>query len=152
MTQRSPHARAAAHACLKTAIEAKRVHLGVNIGIANRPGSPVFIRRESAVPLFLSFFGVIAATILGGPMLGLVGLGLGAGAWFLLVLPRLRDRVYERSLAYALGGIEEFERMWRAGALSLMTVDGSVPEARGPAADWVEFAEALVAQDSMGEA
>jgi hypothetical protein len=145
MTARSPHARQSAHARLKAAIEAKRVHLGVNIGIANRPGSPVFIRRESAVPLFLSFFGVIGATILGGPMLGVLALGLAGVVWFLLVLPRLRDRVYERSLAYALGGVDEFERMWGAGALSLMTQDGSVPEARGPTADWVAFAEALPA-------
>lgn len=147
MTERSPHARAAAHARLTAAIEAKRVHLGVNIGIANRPGSPVFIRRESAVPLFLSFFGVIGATIVGGPMLGVLALGLAGLVWFLLVLPRLRDRVYERTLAYALGGVEEFERMWNAGALSLMTPDGSVAEARGPAADWVAFAEALPATD-----
>lgn len=147
MTERSPHARAAAHARLTAAIEAKRVHLGVNIGIANRPGSPVFIRRESAVPLFLSFFGVIGATIVGGPMLGVLALGLAGLVWFLLVLPRLRDRVYERTLAYALGGVEEFERMWNAGALSLMTPDRSVAEARGPAADWVAFAEALAATD-----
>jgi hypothetical protein len=142
-SERSPRAKAHAHAALKAAVLAKRVHLGVNIGIANRPGSPVFIRRETAVPLFVSLFGVIAATLLGGPMLGLVGLGLGVGAFLLFVLPRLRDRVYERSLAFALGGVSEFETMWGAGVLSLMAPDKSQAEARSPAGDWVAFAEAL---------
>jgi hypothetical protein len=151
-SERSPRAKAHAHAALQAAVLAKRVHLGVNIGIANRPGSPVFIRRETAVPLFLSLFGVIGATLLGGPMLGLIGLALGVGAWFLFVLPRLRDRVYERSLAFALGGVAEFETMWGAGALSLMTPDGSVAERRSPAGDWVAFAEALADRPAQDKA
>lgn len=142
MNERSAHAREQAHARLKQAVHAQRVRIGVNIGMANRPGSPVFIRRESAVPLFLSFFGVIGATMLGGPVLGIIALGLGLGTWFLLILPRIRDRVYERTLAFALGGVAEFEQMWGAGAISLMHADGS-GELRAPAGDWIGFAEAL---------
>jgi hypothetical protein len=142
MSERSAHAKEHAHRKLATAIAAQRVRMGVNVGIANRPGSPVFIRRESAVPLFLSLFGVIAATLLGGPFLGLAGLALAGLAWVLLIHPRLRDRVYERSLAYATGGVAEFERMWAAGAISLLHADGS-GELRSPDGDWVAFAESL---------
>jgi hypothetical protein len=142
MSERSPHARQKAHATLAAAIAAQRVRMGVNVGIANRPGSPVFIRRESAVPLFLSFFGVIAATFIGGPLLGVMALGLAGLAWVLLIHPRLRDRVYERAVAYASGGVAEFETMWKAGAISLQHADGS-GEIRGPDGDWIGFAEAL---------
>jgi hypothetical protein len=136
------HARQQAHATLAAALRAQRVRLGVNVGLANRPGSPVFIRSESAIPLFLSFFGVIAATMLGGPMLGLLALGLAGAMWLLFIHPRLRDRVYERSLAYVLGGVGELERMWQAGAISLQTANGE-REVRGPQGDWVEFTESL---------
>ena len=140
--ERSAHARLQAHRRIAAAIAAQSVRLGVNVGIANRPGSPVFIRRESAVPLFLSFFGVIGATFLGGPILGLTALGLAGLAWVLLIYPRLRDRVYERSVAFVSGGVTEFEAMWSAGAISLQRADGS-GEVRAPDGDWVAFGEAL---------
>jgi hypothetical protein len=142
MSERSAHAKQKAHAKLAAAIAAQRVRMGVNVGIANRPGSPVFVRSESAVPLFLSFFGVIAATFLGGPILGVTALGLAGLVWIWLIHPRLRDRVYERAVAFASGGVVEFETMWAAGAISLQRADGS-GEIRGPDGDWVAFGESL---------
>jgi hypothetical protein len=142
MTERSAHARDQAHRRLAAAVAAQRVRIGVNVGVANRPGSPVFVRRESAVPIFLSFFGVIAATFIGGPILGVTALGLAGLVWIWLIHPRLRDRVYERSVAFATGGVAEFETMWRAGAISLQQADGG-NEIRGPDGDWVAFAEGL---------
>jgi hypothetical protein len=144
MSERSSHAKQQAHERIATAVRAQTVRIGVNVGIANRPGSPVFIRRESAVPLFLSFFGVIAATLFGGPLLGVMALGLAGIVWIWLIHPRLRDRVYERAVAFATGGVAEFETMWNAGAISLQRGDGS-DELRSPAGDWVAFGEALAA-------
>lgn len=142
MIERSGHAKEQAHRRIAAAIAAQQVRMGVNVGIANRPGSPVFVRSESAVPVFLSFFGVIAATFMGGPILGVTALGLAGLVWIWLIHPRLRDRVYERSVAYATGGVAEFERMWQAGAISLQRADtGS--ELRSPEGDWVDFGDSL---------
>ena len=124
------------HARLKRLIAQKRLILGVNIGLMSRPGSPVFRRIETALPLGLGMFGVIAATVFGGVWLGVFALTLGILVWFLFLLPRIKDQVYERTLAYVLSAPEAFAKVWQAGAITLRAGERV---ARSPDDDWQSF-------------
>jgi len=127
---------AESHARLKRLVAQKRVVLGVNIGLMARPGSPVFRRIETALPLGLGMFGVIAATIFGGVWLGILALTLGIAVWFLFLLPRIKDQVYDRTLAFVLSAPEAFEQVWQAGAVTLRAGER---ECRPPEGDWLRF-------------
>lgn len=125
-----------AHARLVRLIEQKRIHLGVNIGLMNRPGSPVFRRIETALPIFLGIMGVVGALAIGGFPLGLVALMIGIALWFLLILPRMKDQVHARTLGYVTGDADAFANVWQAGAVTLQRDGG---ECRGPEGDWAAF-------------
>ncbi|WP_114377700.1 hypothetical protein [Elioraea thermophila] len=127
---------AESHARLKRLIMQKRLILGVNIGLMSRPGSPVFRRIETALPLGLGMFGVIAATVFGGVWLGILALTLGIVVWFLFLLPRIKDQVYDRTLAYVLSAPEAFAQVWQAGAVTLRAGER---ECRPPEGDWQRF-------------
>lgn len=127
---------AVSHARLTRLIMQKRLILGVNIGLMSRPGSPVFRRIETALPLGLGMFGVIAATVFGGVWLGILALTLGIVVWFLFLLPRIKDQVYDRTLAYVLSAPEAFAQVWQAGAVTLRAGER---ECRPPEGDWQRF-------------
>ena len=138
---------AQAHARLKRLIAQKRLILGVNIGLMSRPGSPVFRRIETALPLGLGMFGVIAATIFGGVWLGVFALTLGILVWFLFLLPRIKDQVYDRTLAYVLSSPEGFAQVWQAGAITLCAGEREV---RSPDGDWQAFLrETMTREEEM---
>lgn len=138
---------AESHARLKRLIMQKRLVLGVNIGLMSRPGSPVFRRIETALPLGLGMFGVIAATVFGGVWLGILALTLGILVWFLFLLPRIKDQVYDRTLAYVLSAPEAFAQVWEAGAVTLRAGDR---ECRPPEGDWRRFvAETMTREEEM---
>ncbi len=138
---------AQAHARLKRLIAQKRLILGVNIGLMSRPGSPVFRRIETALPLGLGMFGVIAATIFGGVWLGVFALTLGILVWFLFLLPRIKDQVYDRTLAYVLSSPEGFAQVWQAGAITLRAGEREV---RSPDGDWQAFLrETMTREEEM---
>ncbi len=125
-----------AHARFVRLINESRLHLGVNIGLMNRPGSPVFRRIETALPVFLGIFGVIGALAVGGFPLGLVALVIGLGLWFLFILPRIKEQVHARTLGYVTGDPDAFVVAWQAGAVTLQR-EGE--ECRSPDGDWAEF-------------
>lgn len=125
-----------AHARLVRLVAEKRLMLGVNIGLMSRPGSPVFRRIETALPIFIGIMGVVGGLAIGGLPLGIVALVVGLGIWFLVILPRMKDQVYERTLGYVTSEPEAFARVWGAGAVTLSR-DGE--ECRPPDGDWVEF-------------
>lgn len=140
---------AESHARLKRLIAQKRLILGVNIGLMSRPGSPVFRRIETALPLGLGMFGVIAATVFGGVWLGVFALTLGILVWFLFLLPRIKDQVYERTLAYVLSAPEAFAQVWQAGAITLRAGER---EARSPDGDWQVFVRETMTREEEREA
>ncbi len=125
-----------AHARLVRLLREKRLALGVNIGLMNRPGSPVFRRIETALPIFLGIIGVIGGVAIGGLALGIVALMAGLGVWFLVILPRMKDQVYERTLGYVTGDPDAFQKVWDAAAVTLQR-DGE--ECRPPEGDWMAF-------------
>lgn len=138
---------ARAHARLKRLIAQKRLILGVNIGLMSRPGSPVFRRIETALPLGLGMFGVIVATVFGGVWLGVFALTLGILVWFLFLLPRIKDQVYDRTLAYVLSSPEGFAQVWQAGAITLRAGER---ECRPPDGDWQVFVgETMTREEEM---
>lgn len=125
-----------AHARLVRLVREKRLSLGVNIGLMNRPGSPVFRRIETALPMFLGIMGVVGGVAFGGFPLGLVALAAGLGVWFLVILPRMKDQVYERTLGYVTGDADAFLKVWQEGAVTLQR-EGE--ECRPPEGDWMAF-------------
>jgi hypothetical protein len=130
-----------AHARLVRLLRENRLRLGVNIGLMNRPGSPVFRRVETALPIFLGIMGVVGGVALGGLALGLVALMAGLGVWFLVVLPRMKDQVYERTLGYVTGDVAHFLAAWEAGAI---TLERGGEECRPPEGDWQGFVRATL--------
>lgn len=125
-----------AHARLTRLLAQKRLVLGVNIGLMSRPGSPVFRRIESALPIGIGLFGVISATILGGVMLGVLALTAGIAVWFLVILPRIKDQVYARTYAFVTSTPEAFLKAWEATAITLRAGE---QECRPPDGDWIAF-------------
>ncbi len=137
------------HARLKRLVAQKRILLGVNVGLMSRPGSPVFRRIETALPVGLGLFGVIGATVLGGVWLGMLALTIGLVLWFLMILPRIKDQVYDRTLAFVLSSPEAFETVWNAGAITLKAGER---ECRPPDGDWMRFVlEAKTREEEMEE-
>jgi hypothetical protein len=137
-----------AHARLVRLLAQKRLRLGVNIGLMNRPGSPVFRRIETALPIFLGIMGVIGAVAIGGFPLGIVALTAGLGVWFLVILPRMKDQVYERTLGYVSGSPEAFLEAWNAGAVTLQQGDA---ECRPPDGDWMGFVKSARTREEQDE-
>jgi hypothetical protein len=135
-----------AHARLVRLINEKRLQLGVNIGLMNRPGSPVFKRIETALPIFLGIMGVVGAVAIGGFPLGLVALIAGLAVWFLVILPRMKEQVHARTLGYVTGDADAFATVWQAGAVTLSR-DGE--ECRGPEGDWAAFVRATKTREEQ---
>ncbi|MFQ3622578.1 MAG: hypothetical protein SNJ73_03435 [Acetobacteraceae bacterium] len=137
------------HARLKRLVAQKRIFVGVNVGLMSRPGSPVFRRIETALPVGLGLFGVIGATVLGGVWLGVVALTVGLALWFLMILPKIKDQVYDRTLAFVLSSPEAFETVWNARAITLRAGER---ECRPPDGDWAGFvAEARTREEETDE-
>ena len=137
-----------AHARLVRLLAQRRMVLGVNIGLMSRPGSPVFRRIETALPIGLGLFGVIGATVIGGVVLGAVALTAGLAAWFLVILPRIKDQVHARSTAYVIAAPESFLAAWQAGAISL---NAGEAECRPPDGDWIAFVRAVRTREEEEE-
>jgi hypothetical protein len=135
-----------AHAKLVRLIAEKRIMLGVNIGLMSRPGSPVFRRIETALPIFLGIMGTIGGLAIGGLPLGIIALAAGLGVWFLVILPRMKDQVYERTVGYVTGEPEAFVKVWEAGAVTLSR-DGE--ECRPPEGDWMAFVRATSTREEL---
>lgn len=137
-----------AHARLSHLLAQDRVALGVNVGLMSRPGSPVFRRVETALPIALGLSGAIGATIVGGVALGGVALAAGLALWFLVVLPRVRERVYARTCAYVTSTPEAFLEAWQAQAITLRAGEA---ECRPPAGDWAAFVQAARTREEEEE-
>lgn len=133
------------HALLVRLVRENRIRLGVNVGLMNRPGSPVFRRIETALPIFLGIMGVVGAVAIGGFPLGLVALMAGLGIWFLVILPRMKDQVYERTLGYVTSDPDAFVSVWDANAVTLQR-DGE--ECRPPG-DWMAFVRTTKTQEEL---
>lgn len=135
-----------AHARLVRLLRERRLRLGVNIGLMNRPGSPVFRRIETALPIFLGIMGVVGAVAIGGFPLGIVALTAGLAVWFLVILPRMKDQVYDRTLGYVTAEPDNFVRAWEAGAITLQRGE---EECRPPEGDWALFVRQTKTQDEQ---
>jgi len=132
-------ARDAAFAELIGWLQTRRVHMGVNIGLMNRPGSPVFRRIEMSLPLFTVAAGTIVALPFGGPHLAFLCLVLGGIGFFFMALPRIKARVYDRTMQLVSNDRAAFEHCWKVGALSLQDAHHPDNAMLGGTADWASF-------------
>ncbi len=116
---------------LQALMDAERVKLGVGIRQMNSPGSPVYRAWENVWPPALVLGGSILALKLGGMLLagfgfqqggtwaGMAVLAGGCWWWLAKVMPKVKDRVFERSAAFALQSPAHFDALWSRGVLSL---------------------------------
>lgn len=130
-----------AHAWLAWAVRNGLVFVGVNMRIMARPGAPAFRRYETMIPSFVGAAGVIGAVAIGGFVLGIVMLTVSLAAWFLVLWPRVRDRVYDRTLTAILSDQGAFEQAWRMGAINLSHRTGG--ECRSPDGHWPSWIAGL---------
>lgn len=137
-----------AHQRLTRLLAQKRLRLGVNIGLMSRPGSPVFKRIETGLPVFLGIMGVVGAVVFGGLPLGIMALCAGLGVWFLVILPRMKDQVYERTLGFVTSTPDAFVQVWDENAVTLQRGD---EECRPPEGDWIAFVHATRTREQEDE-
>ena len=125
-----------AFAALRRLADAQALRLGVNIRMMNSPGSPAFRRYESAAPIIAALALSLGAMSLAGWWLGAVVIVAFCVLWFGYLFPRVRDRVFDRTLAFALRSPRDFAALWKKGALSLHAEKDQCLSPRG---DWVAF-------------
>lgn len=130
-----------AFAALRRLADAEALRLGVNIRMMNSPGSPAFRRYESAVPIIAGLALSLGATSVVGWWLGAVVIAGFCVAWFGFVYPKVRDRVFDRTMALALRSSRDFAALWGRGALSL---HAGTEQCLSPRGDWIAFVAARV--------
>jgi hypothetical protein len=121
---------------LGRAIVDGRVQVAVDMRRMNAPGSPVFNRTENIVPGFAAIGLSLAVMAMLGPGPGFVVLGSYFVLWYLVLLPRMRMRVHDRTLALALSAPQNFQRLWEMGALQLVSGGATCTAPNG---DWTRF-------------
>lgn len=128
-----------AFAELRRLVDAQVLRIGVNIRQMNSPGSPAFRRYESAVPIIAGLGLSMAASSLVGWWLGATVIVAFCVLWFGWVFPRVRDRVFDRSVALAFRSQRDFAALWKRGALS---VQAETEQCLSPRGDWIAFVAA----------
>ncbi len=125
-----------AFATLRRLADDETLKLGVNIRMMNSPGSPAFRRYESAIPIIGGLALSLGATSAVGWWLGAVVIVGFCIAWFGFLYPKVRDRVFERTVALALRSPRDFAALWKRGALSL---HAGTEQCLSPRGDWIAF-------------
>jgi hypothetical protein len=128
--------RVAAFERLGRLIVDNQVQLAVDMRRMNAPGSPVFNRGENIVPGFAAIALSLVTMATLGPGPGFVVLGGYFILWYLVLLPRMRLRVHDRTMALALSGPQNFQRLWEMGALQLVSGGATCTS---PGGDWTRF-------------
>jgi hypothetical protein len=125
---------------LRRLLDAERVKLGVHVRRMNSPGSPVYRYGENVWPAAAILVGSFAVTALVHFYLGAAVLAVGVWWWLTRVQPRVREGVFDRTAALALGSPAAFDALWAKGVLSLYA---KLPDGRELAAarrdDWRAF-------------
>jgi hypothetical protein len=133
---------------LQALLAAERLKVGVHIRKMNSPGSPVYRTLENVVPAGLVLVSSFLATIWVHVYAGLAVLAVGCWWWLAKVQPRVKDGVFDRTLAWATQSEAHFDGLWGKGVLSLYA---ELPDGRKVAAtrkdDWRGFVR-LVARES----
>jgi hypothetical protein len=104
---------------LRRAIDGGRITLGVHIRKMNSPGSPVYRYAENIlVPIGILLACLLAARAV-NVHVGAAVLAAGMALWLWKWQPRVKDGVYQRTVALALSEERIFEALWAKGALTL---------------------------------
>lgn len=104
---------------LRGLLDAERLKLGVHIRRMNSPGSPVYRYGENIWPAALILASSFAGTALLHFYVGAVVLAVGCTWWLVKVLPGIKERVFNRTAAWALAEPAHFDHLWARGVLSL---------------------------------
>jgi hypothetical protein len=104
---------------LRRGINAGQITLGVHIRKMNSPGSPVYRYAENImVPIGILLACLLAARAV-NVHVGAAVLAAGMALWLWKWQPRVKDGVYQRSVALALSEERLFDALWAKGALTL---------------------------------
>ncbi|MEQ9123352.1 MAG: hypothetical protein RIM80_12385 [Alphaproteobacteria bacterium] len=129
----------------------RRIDLGFDLKLLNRPGSPVYKMSDNVLP-WVAF---LCLVVVGWRLAGWIGaLAAGAATVVLIattvnfaVMGRLRARAREHALSGRIG----FAELWRLGAVSLRLKGDAASEMQGPAQDWRDFARRRLPKAPGGE-
>lgn len=125
---------------LQAQVEAGTVQIGVNIRLMNSPGSPVFRRHETAIPIIGGLAASLAATSMVNWVVGAVVIGAFGALWFSKLYPKVRGDVFDRTVALAFRSSRDFQALWQKGALQLVVSDAE--QCASPRDDWIAFVAA----------
>jgi hypothetical protein len=118
----------------------RKVDLGADLKLLNKPNSPVFSRSDNLLP----WVALICLVVVGWRLAGWVGALASAASMIILMATSINlavmGRLRKRSLAYALSGRKGFDELWAAGALSIRLKHDDASEIKGPEEDWRAFA------------
>ncbi len=126
---------------LRGLLDAQQLRLGVHIRKMNSPGSPVYRYGENIWPAATILTASFAATAFVHWYLGAAVLAAGCWWWLGRVQPRIKDGVFERTVAFALAEEARFDGLWAKGVLSL---HARLPDGREVAAAWRDDWRAFV--------
>lgn len=118
----------------------KRIELGVDLKLLNRPRSPVFSRSDNLLP----WVALICLGAVGWRLGGWIGVAAAVGGMVILMATTINfavmRRLRMRSLDYALSGVRGFDDLWALGALSVRIAGEEAGEVLSPDGDWRLFA------------
>ncbi len=129
-----------AYETLHAAVLADRVQIGVDIRRMNSQGSPVFNLAENTVPVLLALVLTFALHAAFSMWAGAAVLVVFLAVWIGVILPRIRSRVYDRTLAMAMRDERHFTVLWAWGAVFLHR-DGAF--CHSPKGDWAQFVQTV---------
>jgi hypothetical protein len=104
---------------LRELLDADKVKLGVHIRKMNTPGSPVYHGVENVGPAAAILVGSFGSTVLVHFYLGAAVLAVGCWWWLFHYMPKVKDRVFDRTAAMVLADEATFDVWWAKGVLSL---------------------------------
>lgn len=121
-----------------------RLHFGLKYFQLNQRGSPVYKLWENLVP-FAMIIVIVAQYTYDYGYIGFAASLLLTGLLGFYFIPRwLAKRVRSRGMQMAMSGEEGWERLWKAGCLSVRMADNPEHEADSPDGDWRAFAKAYL--------
>lgn len=116
-----------------------KIHVGTDLKVLNRPGSPAYRIQDNALPFFATVCFTLGAFMIGGWLLALGVLASCLILMLTLINFLIMGRVRERALDHAMSGMPAWQTLWDMGALSLLRDEPKKVEARSPTDEWRDF-------------